>query len=119
MVDEVQRRGWMRRLHGACCRLPPRPRKIAVTLIGGTLLLLGLAMVVLPGPAFIVIPAGLILLSTEYAWAHRWVELMKRVWHRFRHHPTRHRNDPQERGLRRLARLGFGVPRGNTGFTSR
>lgn len=48
-------------------------RRIAVTLIGGTLLLIGLAMVVLPGPALVVIPAGLAILGLEFAWARRWL----------------------------------------------
>jgi uncharacterized protein (TIGR02611 family) len=37
--------------------------------IGFTLVLGGLAMLVLPGPAFLVIPIGLALLSLEFAWA--------------------------------------------------
>ena len=38
---------------------------------GVTLLLTGLAMLVLPGPAFVVIPIGLAVLSLEFAWAER------------------------------------------------
>lgn len=37
--------------------------------IGFTLVLAGLAMLVLPGPAFIIIPIGLAVLSLEFAWA--------------------------------------------------
>ena len=37
--------------------------------IGFTCVLAGLAMLVLPGPAFLVIPIGLALLSLEFAWA--------------------------------------------------
>ena len=33
------------------------------------MLLIGLALIVLPGPAFIVIPIGLAILATEFAWA--------------------------------------------------
>jgi uncharacterized protein (TIGR02611 family) len=36
---------------------------------GFTLLLGGLAMLVLPGPAFVVIPIGLAVLSLEFTWA--------------------------------------------------
>ena len=39
--------------------------------LGFTVLLGGLAMLVLPGPAFVVIPIGLALLSLEFAWAER------------------------------------------------
>jgi uncharacterized protein (TIGR02611 family) len=46
-------------------------RKVIVGVIGSTILLLGVAMVVLPGPAFIVIPVGLGILATEFAWARR------------------------------------------------
>jgi tellurite resistance protein TerC len=44
-------------------------RKLVVAVIGGTVLLLGIALIVLPGPAFIVIPVGLAILATEFAWA--------------------------------------------------
>lgn len=42
-------------------------------LAGGTTLLVGVLMVVLPGPAILVIPAGLLLLATEFLWARRWI----------------------------------------------
>lgn len=41
----------------------------AFAIAGITLLLGGLAMLVLPGPAFVVIPIGLAILSLEFAWA--------------------------------------------------
>ena len=44
-------------------------RKLAVLVLGGVVLLLGIAMIVLPGPAIVVIPAGLAILATEFAWA--------------------------------------------------
>ena len=37
--------------------------------VGFTLLLGGIAMLVLPGPAFVVIPIGLALLSLQFTWA--------------------------------------------------
>ncbi len=44
----------------------------AVYVVAGlTLLLGGIAMLVLPGPAFVVIPIGLAILSLEFAWAER------------------------------------------------
>ena len=46
-------------------------RKIVVGVIGGTVLLLGIVMIVLPGPAFLIIPAGLAILGTEFIWARR------------------------------------------------
>jgi hypothetical protein len=44
-------------------------RKLIVAVIGGTVILFGVALIVLPGPAFIVIPLGLAILATEFAWA--------------------------------------------------
>ncbi len=44
-------------------------RRTVVAVIGFTVLLIGLAMVVLPGPAVIVIPLGLAILATEFVWA--------------------------------------------------
>jgi hypothetical protein len=50
-----------------------RIKRIAVMVAGGTVLALGIALIVLPGPAFIVIPAGLAILAIEFAWARRWL----------------------------------------------
>jgi tellurite resistance protein TerC len=33
----------------------------------------GVALLVLPGPAFVVIPMGLAILGLEFAWARRWL----------------------------------------------
>lgn len=52
-------------------------RRIAVALIGGTVLIVGIAMVVLPGPALVVIPFGLGILGLEFAWARRWLKKLK------------------------------------------
>jgi tellurite resistance protein TerC len=49
----------------------PRLRKLIIAVIGVTVVLLGVALLVLPGPAFIVIPVGLGILATEFAWARR------------------------------------------------
>jgi tellurite resistance protein TerC len=49
-------------------------RKIFIGIVGGTVLLLGIAMILLPGPAILVIPAGLAILATEFAWAERWLQ---------------------------------------------
>ncbi|MGH7826293.1 MAG: PGPGW domain-containing protein [Candidatus Binatia bacterium] len=44
-------------------------RKVVVGILGLSVILLGALMVFLPGPAIIVIPAGLAILATEFAWA--------------------------------------------------
>lgn len=53
----------------------PRLRKFLVAVIGCSILLIGLVMVVLPGPALLVMPIGFAILATEFAWA-------RRVWRR-------------------------------------
>ena len=53
-------------------------RRIVIGVIGGTLLLLGLALLILPGPAFIVIPVGLAILGLEFAWARNWLLRIRR-----------------------------------------
>jgi tellurite resistance protein TerC len=48
-------------------------RRAVIFLIGMIVLLIGVAMIVLPGPAFAVIPAGLAILGVEFAFARRWL----------------------------------------------
>ncbi len=50
-----------------------RTKRIIVAVVGGTVLAIGIALIVLPGPAFLVIPAGLAILAIEFAWAKRWL----------------------------------------------
>jgi len=52
-------------------------KRIAISIVGGTVLLVGLCMVVLPGPALVVIPLGLAILSVEFAWAQRWLRKVR------------------------------------------
>ena len=52
-------------------------RRIIIFVVGMSVLLFGIALLVLPGPAFIVIPVGLAILATEYAWARRWLHAIK------------------------------------------
>lgn len=49
--------------------LMPLLKRFAVTIAGAALLLVGLAMMVLPGPGILLIVAGLAVLATEYVWA--------------------------------------------------
>jgi len=48
--------------------------RAAFVVAGFTVLLAGIAMRLLPGPAFAVIPIGLAILSLEFAWAGRLLE---------------------------------------------
>ncbi len=54
-------------------------KRFLVAIIGGTVLVLGIMMLVLPGPAFLVIPAGLAILATEFLWARRALHRCKGV----------------------------------------
>ena len=50
-------------------KLSPLARRIVVGIAGACLLAAGVAMIVLPGPAFVVIPLALAVLAIEFAWA--------------------------------------------------
>ena len=59
--------------------LSPLVRKIIVGIIGGLVLLAGIALLFLPGPAFVVIPLGLAILASEFGWARHYL-LKAREW---------------------------------------
>ena len=52
-------------------------RKCLVAVLGGALLIAGVAMLVLPGPAVVVIPAALAILAIEFLWARRWLAWLR------------------------------------------
>jgi tellurite resistance protein TerC len=72
--------------------LKAHAKKIFIGVIGGVVLLAGIAMIVLPGPAFIVIPAGLAILATEFEWAQRWKERVKKKYHQMRDEHEKKKN---------------------------
>ncbi len=53
----------------------PHIKRVITTVVGGTILVLGAALVFLPVPGSgpVVILGGLAVLGTEYAWARRWL----------------------------------------------
>lgn len=55
-------------------KLPPVTRKIIVSVVGGLFLAAGIIMIVTPGPAFVLIPLGLLLLASEFKWAEVWAQ---------------------------------------------
>jgi tellurite resistance protein TerC len=76
--------GWKKFRRG--CRFPgvsPRIKRFMIGVLGGGIMAIGVAMIILPGPAFIVIPLGLAVLATEFNWARRWFrkarDLLKRA----------------------------------------
>lgn len=54
-------------------------KRIVVAVVGGTVTLIGVALIVLPGPAFVVIPIGLSLLATEFVWARRFLQKARQM----------------------------------------
>lgn len=54
-----------------------RTRSLVIIVLGVTVILIGVALLVLPGPAVVVIPAGLAILGTELVWARRLFKRLK------------------------------------------
>ena len=52
-------------------------RRIAVLAVGSTVVLVGVVMLVTPGPGLVVIPIGLAILSVEFAWARLWLRKVR------------------------------------------
>jgi uncharacterized protein (TIGR02611 family) len=57
-----------------------RARRIAVFAVGSTVLLMGIVLLVTPGPALVVIPIGLAILAVEFSWARRWLRKIRRLF---------------------------------------
>ncbi len=51
--------------------------RVIVLVVGLTVLAIGVAMIVLPGPAVVVIPVGLAILGTEFVWARQLLHHLK------------------------------------------
>jgi len=54
-------------------------KRIVVAVVGGTVTLVGIALIVLPGPAFVVIPVGLAILATQFLWARRFLRKARQM----------------------------------------
>ena len=52
-------------------------RRLVVLVVGSSVVAVGVLMIVLPGPAFVVIPAGLAILATEFVWARRLLDRVR------------------------------------------
>lgn len=83
MPDEARDIGSRHERIAHSWRRLPRPLRMAMAItVGGTLVAVGIALLVLPGPGLLLIALGLALLATEFAWA-------RHVLERGRHHATR------------------------------
>jgi uncharacterized protein (TIGR02611 family) len=52
-------------------------RRLVVLVVGASVVAAGVALIFLPGPAFVVIPAGLAILGLEFAWARRFLQRVR------------------------------------------
>lgn len=53
-------------------------KRIAIGVAGVTVLLIGVVMIITPGPALVLIPAGLAILGLEFAWARLWLRRLRK-----------------------------------------
>jgi len=53
-------------------------RRMVIAMLGATIVLAGVAMLVLPGPGLLTIILGLMLLGVEFAFARRWLTRIKK-----------------------------------------
>lgn len=54
-------------------------RRFVILIVGSTILIGGIIMIALPGPAILVIPLGLSILAIEFAWARLWLRRVKKT----------------------------------------
>ena len=85
-------------------------RRIVIGVVGATVVLIGLVMLVTPGPTLVVIPVGLAILSLEFTWARMWLRKLREAIsnnslngraeraerHRRRVHPSASTSDAKE-----------------------
>lgn len=64
-------------------------QKLFITVLGGILVLAGVVMLVLPGPGWLTIAAGVAVWAREYHWARRLLTRVKRRVQRLRARPGR------------------------------
>jgi tellurite resistance protein TerC len=64
-------------MHPVVVKTLKQAKRLIVIVVGFTVLAIGTAMIVLPGPAFVVIPLGLAILASEFVWARRLLNKIK------------------------------------------
>ncbi|MFT4233305.1 MAG: TIGR02611 family protein [Leucobacter sp.] len=74
--EAVRRRPWLNTAY-----------KVVVTVLGALVVVIGLILVPLPGPGWLIVFVGLTILGTEYHWARRllgWLHrMLARFWERW------------------------------------
>lgn len=78
-------RQWLRGLRAS---VAGKPRlnlayRVLVAVLGGTIVIVGIILIPLPGPGWLTVFLGLAVLSTEYHWARRVSNFAKRQLARF------------------------------------
>lgn len=68
MSDQQTSSGWLR-------WIGRNAKRVVIFIVGVAILLAGVAMLALPGPGVLVIILGLVVLSTEFAWAERALDM--------------------------------------------
>lgn len=49
-------------------------KRVIIFVVGMTVLLIGVALLILPGPGLLVLAGGLAILAVEFKWARRWLQ---------------------------------------------
>lgn len=62
-------------------------KRFFIALIGGTVVLIGIALLVLPGPGLVIMAAGVAILATEFIWARRASQRCRSAVDQARRHP--------------------------------
>lgn len=74
--ERVAEARWRRRI--AARRSLDHGYRIAVGIVGGLIVAFGLATIPLPGPGWLTVIAGLVVLASEFTWAERLLQFTKR-----------------------------------------
>jgi uncharacterized protein (TIGR02611 family) len=74
--ERIAETKWRRRL--ASRRSLNHSYRLAVGIVGGLIVALGIVTIPLPGPGWLTVIAGLFVLATEFTWAERLLEFTKK-----------------------------------------
>ncbi|KAM9864272.1 hypothetical protein ACIFOC_02824 [Leucobacter aridicollis] len=89
-ADKARRLGkpigrFMARWRGAIRKYPwlDALYRVVITVLGGLIVIIGLILVPLPGPGWLIVFLGLTVLGSEYHWARRMLGWLRRALARF------------------------------------
>lgn len=61
-------------------RTHPAIWRAAIAIVGGVVVVIGIIMIPYPGPGWLVVFLGLGILSTEFAWAKKWLDFGRKKY---------------------------------------